>query len=1066
MNRKIFSIFFIIAMLALSVNVAAGVKTTTLHNPGGTTDADEQWSPAGGCGGPKGQDWTNPENWMHNAVPTIDQKAKVNRIPGPIIKGHVDVNQLFLAEGNINGLEYAPITAQIISPAEVNVSRTLILGYYLFDRGTLQMDGGIVDVNSNMFIGRNGGGKLIMNGGNLNVLGNFVISGIAATGTTQAGNGSVQLNGGTLHLKQFTYEWPWAEKVLPTDDNVPVTPGKARMDISGGQILHDCNAIESGAVIVTYQGMIDAGKLTGYNGKGDVIVRFDPDAHQVKVTGQKILWDYPDITVDPCSSIVVDENLYGFDKMFKSNINDSNATLFLDKPSRFYDVNWSTDANVTVYSIEMIAERDDVNGAVPYGRAVRHFTLKAKGPGSSTYNLILCDVNVTYTTNVVDLIYNLPTPVTAQYFRAQFDGNDVNGVRIRELNATGTRTAEELWDFGDLDIVPTTSPVINDPCDSNQFKAFDLANMFESRHFDKKSTVFMDGNGPGYIYTVVFRPITVGEVRSVEFAAEHDANSLSRATTHFKLSAKSVGSDTYDKTLCDVNIPADINVPVYRLTVNLSPYVTAQEFKAEFTGGSDGNDVNGVRIRELNALGTKTAIGQLWEPGNVVIGDRAPIQANVHQLDIDNAFQKMGDVDPEPNFGYYNSAIFDEAALGGVGTIYYVEWKTKSDVLVDAFHLLASHDSTSAPVNPGTRAMNHLALKAKSIGSATYNLTLYDANISFPYGASYDPNVLDLWVNLAVPVITREFRAEFTANDGYGVRVNELDALGTILPSVAGDFNSDGDVDLQDFAILADNWRTDNSGTATNQVLENFEKYSGDVNIWDDPCDPCAWVNWISSPAGPPLYSCDYNKLYLLNDSNKAHSSNKAMRWTYWLSSSLVTGDDVSGVVFTLPTPIDLRDYSKLRVWVHRRPIPPGDANLNSLENYLGVKFMWQGIQPVPGSIVDPHDSKDIAEAMILSANGSTTEPNGVWSEWVVDLNNDLVFKNRTTTSVNDIYKVGHIVFYVNNRLEFRGGKGEIWLDDISLDKKCTTLPGDLNNDCKVNFQDMAIFVGHWLEST
>jgi hypothetical protein len=127
---------------------------------------------------------------------------------------------------------------------------------------------------------------------------------------------------------------------------------------------------------------------------------------------------------------------------------------------------------------------------------------------------------------------------------------------------------------------------------------------------------------------------------------------------------------------------------------------------------------------------------------------------------------------------------------------------------------------------------------------------------------------------------------------------------------------------------------------------------------------------------------------------------------------------------------------------------------------------MWQGTQPVPGSVQDPHDSKDIAEAMVLSANGSTMEPNGVWSEWVVDLNNDLLFKNRTTTSVNDIYKVGHIVFYVNNRLEFAGGRGEIWLDDISLDRKCTALPGDLNGDCKVDFKDLKIMVDNWLQGT
>lgn len=1011
MNKRSFLVLSFIAMITFIVSANAALKVAPRHT---TSDADEEWSPLGS--GSVGQSWENPEHWWHNAVPTGTQKAKVNRVPGPIISGTVDVNQMFISEGNLSTYLYPTCTALITDGANVNVRKIMILGYYYADHGILQIDGGTTTVNSHMFIGRWGKGELIMNGGTLNVLGNFIIS-------HQGGNGNVKLNGGTLHIKQLTYEWAFQEKVNPSDPNIPITPGVASLDISGGQIIHDSNARDCNAVAAVYRKMASEGKLTAYNGQGDAVASINPATHQVFVTGEIVLWDYSDITVNSHSTMDNDANR-GVDRFFKSAVTDPNAGIFLDGPGigGVYTVEWETPGDVTVNSIEMIAERDsDPN----HFRAVRHFTLKAKVPSTSpTYNVIIYDGDVSYASNVYDLIYILPTPVTSGQFRAEFTGNDEKAVRIRMLNAIGVRTEEHLWNSNRIVMVPGSSTAIMDPLHPGMF---DIANMFENRRIDNSSTIFIN-QGIGAVYNVTFRPIEPDEIHSFEFVAEKDATSNSRATTHLTLQAKSVGSDTYDKILYDADIAVeDYSNNVYRLNVNLDPanYVTAQEICAQFTGGVDAN---GVRIRELNAMGVKTGIKQLWETDNIVIGDRSSYQVYVGRYDIENAFQKAGVVSDPCS----DSLLFDER-YGG--PIYYVEWKTRSNVEVKSINVNATHDSSSVPP-PGIamgRAMNHLKIKAKSIGSSTFDLTLYDADVAVPYNAPYDVNVLDLCINLPTPVTSNEFRAEFTGNDAYGVRINELNAIGYIQSAIGGDMDSDTDVDFEDFVIFADEWKIDNSTTPpSTQTLDNFESYGSIPNA--------TWSNWLDQT------SSNYNNLYL--ETSTVHSGSKALKWSYYLDPGIVEGDDRSGIVYTLSTPVNLKNYGKFRVWLNRK-------TGNLLENYIGVRFYWPGIL---------NDSRVQAQAYVLSANGSTQTPAGTWSEWVVDLNNDLAFANSTATSIDDIYNVGSIVIYVCNRLQYEGTVGTIYVDDVALTGKCTSPESDFNADCIVDFSDLKTFVDNWLQ--
>jgi hypothetical protein len=1022
-NKSVFIIMTAFAgMLLLAGNITAAIKTSPLHS---SSDADEQWTPLGY--GLLGQDYANPEHWWHDVVPTALQKAKIDRVPGPIINSVVDINQVFIGQGNddvpgsgklqdkAGPIQYPPCTVTLTTGADVN-SQLVMLGYYYADHGTLQIDDGVMDVNTHVFVGYEGRGDLIMNGGTLNVYGNFTIA-------YQGGTGRAQLNGGTLHLQQFSYEYPYKEpgQWLITDPITLPHIGKASMDISGGKIIHDSNATDGPGISDIYWRMVNEGKLTAYNGLGSVLIAYDPCTFQTTVTGQKMLWNYSDITVT--SNSTMDNDItFGLDKMF--DVNGSDAAIFLSAGAgAVYTVDWKTPAPVTVTSFEMVANRDDVNNL--NHRAISHFTLKAKGVGSSTYNLTLVDKNIAYPagSDVTDQAVALGTPVTAQEFHAEFTGADVNGPRINKLNAIGTRTDEQLWNLSNGDISLTNySPVINDPLHPGMY---DIANMFESGSRDVASTIFIDGTGAGYVYFVEFAtpPETIN---SIKLVTERDAVTNSRATTHFKLKSKSIGATDWDAVpLYDGDIDyatGDVNT----LNITLPSPVTAQQFRAEFTGGVDSA---GVRVRELDAVGVKNG-DQLWEPDNVVIGDHSATDWNAGLFNIENAFQKEGVV-PDSNF--ISALFYDNIPGSGVGSVDYVEWKTRSKIKVTGFQLIATHDAYSAVPHYG-RAMSNFKLWTKSSGSSAFDVLVYDSTttIAPPYGGSPDGNTLNLFVPLATPIIAGEFRAEFTrylGGIGSGVRVGELNAYGYKLPA-AGDLSGDNDVDFQDFALFAKDWRVDNSGgTQPTTVLDNFEAGIGN------------WTNWAS-------HSTSQNYNFFYSNSSIVHSGTKSMMWTYYLDDSgPVLGDDDSGVVFTAASPIDIKNFSKFRVWLYRQA---GNSN----ENYIAVRFYSPGLVT---------DSRLLAEAFILSANGSTKTPSSIWNEWVVDLRNDLVFQNPTLKSLDDLSKVGTIVLEVCNRLSFVGGPGTIYVDDMALTGRCAGPASDFNGDCKVDINDLVIFCDNWL---
>jgi hypothetical protein len=119
------------------------------------------------------------------------------------------------------------------------------------------------------------------------------------------------------------------------------------------------------------------------------------------------------------------------------------------------------------------------------------------------------------------------------------------------------------------------------------------------------------------------------------------------------------------------------------------------------------------------------------------------------------------------------------------GFVHFVEWNTGSQIDLHRFNLVAKHDGTTTP--PG-RAFKHFTLYSGD-GSGNW-ITIYDADTFALYGQAVnyvDSRFLELEVDLAAPIISRYFRAEFiqaapkpaNAHFAQGPRIFELDGYNT-----------------------------------------------------------------------------------------------------------------------------------------------------------------------------------------------------------------------------------------------------------------------------------------------
>jgi len=119
-----------------------------------------------------------------------------------------------------------------------------------------------------------------------------------------------------------------------------------------------------------------------------------------------------------------------------SSAGDSGAT-YLAGQSSF--VEWTTRSAVQVSTVRLFA-RGDANGSHEFGT----FTLRAKSPGSDTFDIAIGTFKPTHPYTMLDassfaILDTEITPIVATAFRAEFENNSADGVRALELDSFATR---------------------------------------------------------------------------------------------------------------------------------------------------------------------------------------------------------------------------------------------------------------------------------------------------------------------------------------------------------------------------------------------------------------------------------------------------------------------------------------------------------------------------------------------------------------------------------------------------------------------------------------------------
>jgi len=110
----------------------------------------------------------------------------------------------------------------------------------------------------------------------------------------------------------------------------------------------------------------------------------------------------------------------------------------------------------------------------------------------------------------------------------------------------------------------------------------------------------------------------------------------------------------------------------------------------------------------------------------------------------------------------------------------FVEWTTPEPVTIRSFYLFAAHDGNSQQ-----RSFTDFRLYA--VGDDDSRTLVYEFSPNLPYGAGENGNVLNLCDDIATPIETSHFRAEFDQNGGFnfpGTRVFEFDGYDVGLTAV------------------------------------------------------------------------------------------------------------------------------------------------------------------------------------------------------------------------------------------------------------------------------------------
>ena len=271
--------------------------------------------------GGEGALWNIPENWDPDVVPGVADTARINLSELPdancIIDSSVvaDCETVYVDSNSVLNMTGGTLTTgghiRIGEPSDSNA-------FFIMNAGTA------TSLDGRLWVGMNGKGTFIMNGGELNIYEKIEI------GKNASGNGSVYIYGGTVNFQGSSTDLEIASRgtgvfymyggVINIEDQIKLaqgdanrTTGDARLYLYGGTITagglrNPAEVFGSRQIDVTEGALIlngddtsvvneyiNRGWMVGYGGLGILNVTYTSDPNQTMVTASmldpELAWD-------------------------------------------------------------------------------------------------------------------------------------------------------------------------------------------------------------------------------------------------------------------------------------------------------------------------------------------------------------------------------------------------------------------------------------------------------------------------------------------------------------------------------------------------------------------------------------------------------------------------------------------------------------------------------------------------------------------------------------------------------------------------------------------------------
>jgi hypothetical protein len=448
-------------------------------------------------------------------------------------------------------------------------------------------------------------------------------------------------------------------------------------------------------------------------------------------------------------------------------------------------IEWRTPTIVTVTEVRLFTRGDSDTDYREWAK----FTLKAKSPGSPTFDVTVFSSTPSHPMPKLDpaswLVLNQAVSVTAQEFRAEFvQLND--GPRVMELDGIGFA-------------VPLPPSIVSQPA----------TNLTVAQGAFAQLSATVAGSNP---LSFQWQREGTNVVLSSRVAILNGNLAFNPALIEDTGAYKLIVTNAFgsvESAVANLTVVADETSPVVTITSPTAgnvgtPITLAGTISDNGAIASASWEKDGVAMGPISLFDGQFAIPaiNLNFGTNVLKVIAADAAGNVGFAEItllssvivhatDDLFDLSRGTIVTGTSGFY-SAEPSPGMLGGAGTveventvfrdrslgfIHTIDWRTAASVTVTNVKVFSRGDSG------GTyREFASLTLKAKSIGSTNYDITVFSHTPNAHPWPLLDPNSFMMLDTNVTAVTAQEFRAEVVQLNG-GPRVMEVDAFG---PATSG----------------------------------------------------------------------------------------------------------------------------------------------------------------------------------------------------------------------------------------------------------------------------------------